>query len=259
MGRTIPVAPAVSVRYTTSSEFGCIPVTSPAPVFETNPHSTILLLTSNPPPAAPEITRNQLIALLAAILGLAALSHYSESSPDAKGLGAALSVGPVVLIAVVLAWRWTRPLAALSLAAVIGVVLYRYWPLVEANYQWGDLFQQCGIYALVAASFARSMVGGRVPLCTLLAEKSHGQLDAAEIAYTRRATMAWGTFYLLLAVAILLLFFWASMRVWSVFVNFGTFGLILLMTAADHALRRRLLPRHPGGGLIAILQRTILG
>jgi uncharacterized membrane protein len=193
------------------------------------------------------------------IVGYAVLSHYSASSPDARGLGAALSLGPVLLIITVLAWRWINPAAAVLCAALLSGVVYRYWAVIEEHYEWGDLAQQCGAYGLVAASFARSLFGGRVPLCTQLASAMHGELLPAEISYTRRATVAWTVFYVLLAAAILVLFFVASFRAWSLFVEFATFGLIVLMGLADHAIRRRLLPRQPGGGFLGILKRALIG
>jgi uncharacterized membrane protein len=102
------------------------------------------------------------------------------------------------------------------------------------------------------------LFGGRVPLCTLLSRRLHGPLAPAEIAYTRKATVAWTLFYGLLALAILVLFFVTSLRVWSLFTNFAVFGLIGLMFAADHALRRRLLPYRPGG-IMAALRQSLTG
>lgn len=201
----------------------------------------------------------QLAAIAALLIAYAALSHYSASTPDVKGLGAALSVAPVLLVALILAWRWTGPLTALLIGLALGALLYGYWPSVERNYQWSDLVQQCGVYGLVALSFARSLGKGRVPLCTQLAEKMHGALTPAEITYTRRATEVWAVFYVALAAAILILFFDASPRVWSLFVNFATFGLILLLGIADHAIRVRVLPRHPRGGMLAIIRRSLIG
>ncbi|MGA2840921.1 MAG: hypothetical protein ABSG18_12190 [Steroidobacteraceae bacterium] len=201
--------------------------------------------------------RWSVIAVL--VIGYAALSHYSASSPNAKGLGAALSLGPVLVIGVIFAWRWTNPGTALLIAACLGAFAYRYWAVVEENYEWGDLAQQCGAYGLVAASFARSLFGGRVPLCTQLASTMHGALSPAEISYTHRATVAWMVFYALLTTAILALFFVASQRIWSLFVNFATFGLIILMGIADHAIRLRVLPRHPGGGILGIIKRSLIG
>jgi uncharacterized membrane protein len=200
-----------------------------------------------------------LAAVAVFLVGYAALSHYAASTPNAKGLGAALSIGPVVLIAIALLWRWTRPLTAVLATAAIGGILYRFWAPIERNYQWTDPAEQCGIYALVAVSFAHSLYGDRVPLCTQLAIKMHGELAPAEIMYLRRATAAWAAFYAAIAVAILVLFFSSSEKVWSLFVNFATFGLIVLMGVADHALRRRVLPRHNDGGILGVLRRSLIG
>src|ERR1700731_3984634 len=109
------------------------------------------------PAASPRWAQQiQVAVVLALVMGYAGLSHYSASSPDKKGLGAALSIGPVLLIGVVLLWRWTRPLTALLVAVSLCAFLYGYWPAVERNYEWADLAQQCGAYGLVALSFARS-------------------------------------------------------------------------------------------------------
>jgi uncharacterized membrane protein len=212
------------------------------------------------PAASPRWAQQiQVTAIVALIIGYALLSHYSASSPDKKGLGAALSIGPVLLIGLVLLWRWTRPLTALLAAVSLSAFLYVYWPVVERNYEWADLAQQCGAYGLVALSFVRSLFAGRVPMCTQLASKLHASLTPVEIAYTRHATAAWAVFYGLIALTILILFFTASLRVWSLFVNFVAFALIMLMGIADHAIRRRVLPERPDGGILAIIQRSLTG
>jgi uncharacterized membrane protein len=208
---------------------------------------------------SPWAKRRQLTALAALIIGYAVLSQYTASSPNAKGLGAALSVAPVALIGVILVWRWTRPLMALFTAILLCACLYRCWPFIERNYEWADLAQQCGAYALVAIGFARSLFANRVPLCTQVADKLHGPLTLAEIAYTRRATMAWAVFYTLIATAILILFFTVPLDVWSLFVNFAVFGLIVFMVIVDHAIRHRVLPRHQGGGILAAIRRALVG
>jgi uncharacterized membrane protein len=245
----------------------------------TKTESSLPLASKTPPPVQPSVPppvgvlpnspahaassrraqRIQVAAAVALIIGYAALSHYSASSPDKRGLGAALSIGPVLLIGVVLLWRWTRPLTALLIAAALCAFLYGYWPVIERNYEWADLAQQCGAYGLVTLSFARSLFAGRVPMCTQLASKLHAALTPAEIAYTRHATVAWAVFYVLMTIVIFILFFAASLRVWSLFVNFVSFGLIMLMGVADHAIRRRVLPQRPGGGMLTIIQRSLTG
>ena len=123
-----------------------------------------------------------------------------------------------------------------------------FWPVFQKHYEWADLTQQVGAYALVAVSFGRSLYGGRVPVCTQIANSLRGVLDPAEIAYTRRATLAWTVFYAVLTASILALYFVAPLRVWSLFVNFATFALIGLMALVDHALRWRIFARRSDAG-----------
>lgn len=205
------------------------------------------------------MSRRVLAVLAVILIGYAALSHYSNSRPDAKALAVGLSIGPILLIGLALLLRWTSVPIALGVACAVGATVYYSLPALERNYEWLDLVQQCGIYGLVMLSFARSLWPGKVPLCTQLAIQMHGTLEASEIAYTRRATAAWALFYLALTVAIVVLFFLAPLKVWSMFVNFATFGLIVAMALGDHLLRRAVLPPRPSRGLIDVLQRALLG
>ncbi|MGA2778098.1 MAG: hypothetical protein ABSF94_11105 [Steroidobacteraceae bacterium] len=208
------------------------------------------------PRAAPILP---LVIIGVLIGGYTLLSHYSYASPNAKGLGAGLSVGPIVLIGLVLAWRWAHKLVAGLITIVIAALLYLYWPFLKDHYQWSDLVQQAGAYVIVAFGFGRSLLPGRVPACTQVTAQLHGPLSPPEVAYTRRATIVWFGFYALLAAAIVILFFTTSEHTWSLFVDFGSFGLMGLLFAADHALRRLVLPRRPGGGMIAALLHAVSG
>ena len=194
-----------------------------------------------------------------ALLGYAALSQYSASpaNPYAQRIGAALAIAPVLLAGLVLLWLWTWRLTALALAALASELLYRNWPILERNFEWLDLAQQCGIYGLVAVVFVRSLLANRVPVCTQLANQMYGTLTAVEIEYTRRATAAWAAFYILLTLAILALFFTLPQPAWYLFVNFATWGLMLIAGVADHAIRRRMLPRHEQSGILTIIRRSL--
>ena len=172
-------------------------------------------------------------------------------------MGAALSIGPVWLIALALLWVWKWRVSAVVVAFLSGALLYLKWPFIQSHYEWSDLAQQCGIYGLVALFFARSLFAGRVPVCAQLAERMYGALTLEEIAYMRRATAAWAAFYALLAAAILGLFFLVPLRTWSFFTNFVTWGLMILGGFVDHALRQRVLPRHRKGGILTLIRRAL--
>jgi uncharacterized membrane protein len=226
-------------------------------------------VTQTVPPAPPAQAqdssappRRRVVALTVILLGYAALSQYSasEGNPHAKTLGAALSIVPVLAIAVALLWWWSRRLSALLLAALSGALLYSNWPLIERHYEWADLAQQCGIYGLVALAFARSLAANRVPLCTQLAQQMYGgELTPIERAYMRRATAAWALFYGLMTAAVAILFFAVARRDWSFFVNFIAWGLMIAAGLLDHAMRRRLLPRHREGGILTLIRRSLAG
>ena len=198
--------------------------------------------------------RLQLAAVALFFIAYAGLSHYSNSNPQARDLGAALALGPVLAIGFVLIWRWSGALPGLLAAAAAAFLVRHYWPLFTRNFSIVYLIQQCGFYAIMAFGFGRSLLKGRVPLCTQLADKIHGPLSAAELRYTRKVTIAWVVFFLLNMAVTGLLFAFAPLRIWSLFVNFLSVPLILLMFGAEYAVRRRALPQVQTSSLIATLR-----
>jgi uncharacterized membrane protein len=196
--------------------------------------------------------RLQLAAVVLFFVAYAVLSHYSNSNPQAQDLGAALAFAPLLIIGVALAWRLKGLLTAALLAAAAGLMLRQFWPLFAQNFSIVILIQQCGVYSILAFSFGRSLVHG-VPLCTQLADKVHGPLGQPELRYTRKVTLSWVIFFLLNLAVTLLLFVFAPSRVWSLFVNFLSAPLVLLMFAAEYAVRRRALPQ-VRSGLVATLR-----
>ena len=198
--------------------------------------------------------RLQLAAVAVIFLAYSLLSHYSNSNPQAQDLGAGLALAPMLTVGLVLVWRWSGALIAILAAAAVALLLRAFWPLFTANFSIVYLIQQCGFYAIMAFSFGRSLLKGRVPLCTQLADKIHGPLSALELRYTRDVTIAWVVFFLANMAVTFLLFEFAPLRIWSLFVNFCSLPLILLMFVAEYAVRRRVLPQVQRNGLIATLR-----
>lgn len=187
------------------------------------------------------------------IVAYAGLAHYSNTV-QAPELGACLALAPVVMVGLVLAWRCTRPLLAVLLAAVLAALLYRYWPILEQHFTWIYLLQDCGGYGLLAAGFGRSLLAGRVALCTQFADRLHGPLSAREVLYTRRVTAAWALFFAVVCVVTLSLFLWGPRSYWSFFANFCTLPLVGAMFVVEYAIRRRALPQLRRSGIIAAVR-----
>jgi uncharacterized membrane protein len=198
--------------------------------------------------------RLQLAAVAVALVTYSLLSHYSNSHAQARDLATGLALAPILILGAVLVSR-AFGLIACILALGVGLYLLRdYWPLFKQNFAWLYFTQQFGFYGLMAFSFGITLMGPRVPLCTLLADRVHGPLSPAELRYTRQVTAAWTLFFILNMMATLLLFEFASLKTWSFFVNFLSFPLVALMFACEYAVRRRLLPQVQGSGLIATLK-----
>jgi uncharacterized membrane protein len=96
--------------------------------------------------------------------------------------------------------------------------------------------------------------GGRVALCTQLADQVHGPLSPEELCYTRQVTAAWALFFCVVALVSLCLFAFAPLAIWSIFANFCVLPLIVLMFIGEFLVRRRLLPQVARRGILAAVR-----
>jgi uncharacterized membrane protein len=157
-------------------------------------------------------------------------------------LGALLALAPATAVLITVLWHTLRPFLAVLITALVALLLYDAWPILEKNFSVVYLLQECGMYGLLAVGFGRSLRAGDVALCTRLADQLHGPLNAAEIRYTRQVTMAWTVFFTVLIAMVVALYVVAPLAVWSVFVNFVTLPLMVAMFGAEYVVRGRVLP-----------------
>ncbi len=141
-----------------------------------------------------------------------------------------------------LAWRSPARPAMLLLSAAVAGVLWTFWGALERNFSWVYFLQHAGTYAMLAAVFGVTLARGRQPLCSRFAEAVHGSLAPDVACYTRHVTLAWMLFFVAVSVLSSVLFFFSSIEVWSIFANFLSFPLIVLMFVAEYLVRLRTLP-----------------
>jgi len=133
----------------------------------------------------------------------------------------------------------------------LALLLYDGWAQLEKKFSMVYLIQECGMYSLLAFGFGRSLGPGNLALCTRLADRLHGPLSPREVRYTRQVTVAWAVFFGALTLTILGLYAFASLTVWSLFVNFIALPLVGLMFVAEYAVRRHALPETERRGILA--------
>ncbi len=198
--------------------------------------------------------RLQLAAVIVAIIAYSGLSHYSNSHAQARDLATGLALAPMLALGAVLAWRWLGAIFAVPAALLTAFLLFKYWSGLTRNFSLLYFVQQFGFYSLMAVSFGTTLIKPRVPLCTMLADKIHGPLTAPELSYTRKVTVAWTLFFTANLLATWLLFQFAPLNVWSIFVNFASLPLLALMFLGEYLVRRQVLPQVQSGGIIATLR-----
>jgi uncharacterized membrane protein len=181
--------------------------------------------------------------MAATILIYALLEHYTNTTGGNSALGAALAVAPLLFAWLLLARRTPKPRLTLLLASLLaGVVLTTYWQQIERNFALMYLLQQVGVYLILAFGFGRSLMAGQVPLCAQWASMVHGPLPEQVRRYTRGVTLAWTLFFVAIALSSSVLYVAAPLRIWSLFSNFLTLPLAVLMFAVEYELRRWRLP-----------------
>lgn len=195
----------------------------------------------------------RIAAFCVLIVAYTCLSHYC-STHGVHRLGAALALAPALAL-VLGVLRHTVPALVLLLAtALVALLLYDGWPILEKNFSVVYVLQECGMYGLFAVGFGRSLRAGDVALCTRLADRLHGPLNAAEVRYTRQVTLAWTLFFVLMTATVAVLYVSVPRAVWSAFVNFAAIPLMAAMFGAEYAVRRRVLPHTERRGIWATMR-----
>ncbi len=184
-------------------------------------------------------------AIAAGAIAYPLLAHYSAATSAAEtfpSLGVAVSLTPPLAILFWLTWRSAGRLATLLLCAGACALLWWFWEALERSFDWVYFIQHAGTNFMLAALFGLSLARGRQPLCTRFAEAVRGHLGPDVVCYTRQVTLAWTLFFLLVGLVSSILFWSCSIEVWSIFANFLSLPLIVLMFVAEHLVRLRKLP-----------------
>jgi len=104
------------------------------------------------------------------------------------------------------------------------------------------LAQHAGIHLFLAVGFGSTLRHGHTPLITTLAARVHRELTPAMRVYTRKVTLAWTIYFLVMAGLSVALFEYAHFESWALFANLLTPCAIALMFGGEYALRYRLHP-----------------
>jgi uncharacterized membrane protein len=176
-------------------------------------------------------------------------AHVSSSSGQPSAWGAMLALAPLLVAAALGLWRLPRRWLAALLGAGLAGVLVVSWPLLTARVALLYFVQHMGIYLLLASFFGRTLSGGGESLVTQMARRIHGGvLSTAQQRYTRKVTVAWTVFFVLMALTSAVLFAGAPLPAGGAFDRPDVRGRVA-GPASGATGRRPRLPHGDGAGL----------
>jgi uncharacterized membrane protein len=181
------------------------------------------------------------LGLLAAA-AYAAASHLLMLHAADRPWAIVALLGPLLLLGFGIAWRRRNAAGAVLLAAAALALA-----LVAARGGIGDvthlyLLQHAGIHLLLFVVFAASLRPGRVPLIGRLAARVHGTLSLAQAAYARKVTVLWAGYFVVMALASVVVYALCRFSTWSLLANLVTPLAIAGLFVGEYLLRYRLHP-----------------
>jgi len=121
------------------------------------------------------------------------------------------------------------------LAAAMAIYLLQHQQLWGLAAAYG--IPHAVMYLSLLWYFCQTLRQGKEPLVTRFARHVHGPLPTAMAIYTRRVTYAWCVFLAVQIAGSVLLFKFASLTAWSLFINVLNFPLLALMFIGEYAYR----------------------
>lgn len=148
-------------------------------------------------------------------------------------------------------WRWwTAGLTVIGLS-----MLALWWHASQQSFPATSGIPHAVIYLGLLIFFGHTLVSGREALITSVAAKVYGRPLPDDIAtYTRGVTVTWCVFFSFELAASLLLFVFAPLPVWSLFVNVLNFPLLVLMFGCEYLYRRWRFPKRPPSNLADVVR-----
>jgi uncharacterized membrane protein len=181
-----------------------------------------------------------------ALVAYPILAYFAAAAPPPAGIGAVtFAVAPLVIVIAIVGWRSPYRVLTLGLCAAVFAVLWIYGDAIGQHLGLVYFIENICTNAALGLIFGRSLFQGREPLCSRFAAMVRGPLQPPVARYTRQVTVAWTIFFAAMIVASALLFFLASIQVWSVFANLLTMPLVAAMFIAEYAVRKHALPDLP--------------
>lgn len=187
-------------------------------------------------------------ALSGALVVLYAVgAYYTATRAQHSPWAVLVAIGPLTVAALLFVRKALGRIAFAAALIAAPLLLAWAWPLLQQHIGLTYYLQHLGLMLCGALGFGLSLIGPRTPLCTQFAAYVHTEVTAELRDYTRKVTVAWTLFFIVMAVISTLLFFLPlPFALWSAFDTLLTLPLVGLMFAVEYAVRRHVMPDETG-------------
>jgi uncharacterized membrane protein len=182
------------------------------------------------------------------------LVYSSVSNAQSGPLHQVLMWLPLAVLAGWVVARSANKLLWLTALLAIGLIVY----LLEHQERLGlaatSGISHAAVYLFLLWYFGRTLVRGREPIITRFSRSVHGPLPPAMERFTRKVTIAWCVFFAAQLIVSALLFGFASLDTWSLFINLLNLPLLAVMFGGQLVYRAIRHPDFPRASVLRALQ-----
>lgn len=186
------------------------------------------------------------------------LAYRGVSSAHPGAFLVVFSYLPIIVLILIMLWKTKyRNIGFAAIAAGI-FALWHYQATLVIYLSWTYMVQRSCIFALSAFAFGITLLPGRIPMISRIAELVHGPLNVKVAQYTRQVTIAWTSLFGIMTVLPLIVFEFSPHLLFFLMTNAITMGLVVSMMFAEYAVRCRIIPVGERAGMVEALHAFFL-
>ena len=185
------------------------------------------------------------VLIVLACIAYQYLVHSFVSNAQSGPLRLALMWLPLAVLAIWIVARSRNKPLWLSVLLAAGAIIYllEHWERLGLAASSGISHAAVNLFLLWY--FGNTLAPGKEPIITRFARRVHGTLQPGMERFTRQLTVAWCAFFSAQLIASALLYAFAPLNAWSLFINLLNPPLLALMFVGQSVYRRLRYPDCP--------------
>lgn len=175
-----------------------------------------------------------------------ALGYLASSSTHPPLFAVLVTAIPVVAGFIAASWRTAFRIPAMVLCVAVLIVLGMRVEFLLSHAAWLYFVQHFGAMAALGIMFGSTLRTHESALCSRIAKFTIAEpLDARYFRYTWSVTFAWTMYFVVSALISVVLFFFSTLEMWSLFAAILTPVSVPVMFGCEYLIRLRALPNRP--------------